>query len=249
MTQRNKKLIKKIFQAIKELNPFRFISRLYLYFINKNEYLSPSFNVFNERPIEYRFVFDSISKFYPKMVLDVGTGLTSLPHLIANCGCNVTAIDNISDYWDYGLFNRHYHVIDEDITFVKNLKKESFDMITCISTLEHIEKFNEAVSSMFSLLKPGGHLVLTCPYTENVFIDNVYAEKESDVKNLPPFKTHSFSKQQLDSWTDGKAKIIEHECWQIYDGDFWTAGKRLSIPKKVYSTEKHQIACILIKKL
>ena len=57
----------------------------------------------NERPIEYRFVFDVATRVAPTTVLDVGTGKTSLPHLLWICGYEVTAIDNVSDYWADGL--------------------------------------------------------------------------------------------------------------------------------------------------
>lgn len=39
----------------------------------------------------------------------------------------------------------------------------SFDLITCISVLEHIPEDRDAVSTMWSLLRPGGRLVLTVP--------------------------------------------------------------------------------------
>jgi SAM-dependent methyltransferase len=40
---------------------------------------------------------------------------------------------------------------------------ESFDLITCISVLEHIPADNRAVELMWSLLHPGGRLILTLP--------------------------------------------------------------------------------------
>lgn len=39
----------------------------------------------------------------------------------------------------------------------------SFDLITCLSVLEHIPSDRKAVSQMWSLLEPGGRLVLTVP--------------------------------------------------------------------------------------
>lgn len=39
----------------------------------------------------------------------------------------------------------------------------SFDLITCLSVLEHIPADREAVSLMWALLRPGGRLVLTVP--------------------------------------------------------------------------------------
>jgi SAM-dependent methyltransferase len=40
---------------------------------------------------------------------------------------------------------------------------ETFDLITCISVLEHIPSDKEAVEKMWSLLRPGGRLVITLP--------------------------------------------------------------------------------------
>ncbi|MCM2310377.1 MAG: class I SAM-dependent methyltransferase [Steroidobacteraceae bacterium] len=40
---------------------------------------------------------------------------------------------------------------------------ESFDLITCISVLEHIPEDEAAVRTMWSLLRPGGRLLLTVP--------------------------------------------------------------------------------------
>ena len=39
----------------------------------------------------------------------------------------------------------------------------SFDIITCISVLEHIPSDREAIDKMWSLLRPGGRLILTLP--------------------------------------------------------------------------------------
>lgn len=41
--------------------------------------------------------------------------------------------------------------------------ENSFDLITCISVLEHIPSDTEAVKKMWSLLSPGGRLILTLP--------------------------------------------------------------------------------------
>jgi SAM-dependent methyltransferase len=50
------------------------------------------------------------------------------------------------------------HTID-----TADLPANSFDLITCISVLEHIPEDGKAVEKMWSLLRPGGRLVLTLP--------------------------------------------------------------------------------------
>ena len=65
-----------------------------------------------------------------------------------------TAIDRIDEYWSDGMFNRHFHIIEDDIR-TTDLKKK-FDFVSCISVLEHIREHRDAMQSMFSLLTPGG---------------------------------------------------------------------------------------------
>ena len=195
----------------------------YTQWLNKREFKRQPYSL-NERPVEYGFVFRHISKLYPSEVLDVGTGTTALPHLMYNCGLRVTAIDNIKNYWRFGMYNRHYYVINDDIT--QTMLNKQFDLVTCISVLEHIESFDIAVRNMFRLLKPGGHLILTSPYTENRYIDNVYT--------LPG--------------SSAQGKIVEQEYWQFWDGDYWSVGNKIIPPRQTKANKKHQLSCILFQK-
>jgi 2-polyprenyl-3-methyl-5-hydroxy-6-metoxy-1,4-benzoquinol methylase len=237
----------KIQKLFSRINPLHWLTTGYINKINYKEYKKPVFAEFNERPVEYRFVFEQIAEFYPKNVLDVGTGLTALPSVMANCGCSVTAIDNVKDYWLNGMFNRHYHVINDDIVNTKIEK--TFDMITCISTLEHIEKYDQAVKSMFSLLKNGGYLVLTFPYNEKIGVENVYSLPDSIVKNLPKYKTRVYCRDDLDRWQkQNNAIILKQEYWKFFQGDYWATGEILLPPEKVDVKDKHQISCLVFQK-
>lgn len=237
----------KLKQAENKFSLFKWLTKKYVNKINYEEYLNPPFGRSNERPVEYRFVFEQISNYYPKKILDVGTGVTALPHLMANCGLKVTAIDNIKDYWKEGMFNRHYHVINDDI--VNSKLKEKFDMITCISVLEHIENADEAVKSMFKLLNPDGYLILTFPYNDKKGVDNTYTLPNSEVKNLPKYKTRAYCRDDLDRWQkENPSLIIKQEYWQFFTGDYWTVGEQIKVPKQVDQSDKHQISCLILKK-
>ena len=197
--------------------------------------------------MEFGFVFRMMAQIYPLHVLDVGTGTTALPHLMRNCGCLVTAVDNVRDYWSFGMSNRHYHIIDDDITNTR--LKGPFDMVTCISVLEHIEKHNDAMRNMFSLLKPKGHLVLTCPYTEKGYVRNVYELAGSSYGQGAPYITQSYSRNELNRWAEAnKAAIVEQEFWQYWEGEHWTVGKQIIPPKKVSAADQHQLTCVLLQK-
>jgi len=219
----------------------------YVSFLNRREFETQSYSGINERPLEFRFVFEQLARTWPKKVLDVGTGTTALPHLMRNCGFLVTAVDNIRDYWTSSMINRHYHVINDDITRTRLTK--TFDFITCVSVLEHIKDHKAAVRSMFKLLNPGGHLVLTFPYNESRYVGNVYALPESTVKEKLPFVAQAFSRNEINEWMSANnGEIIEQEFWQFFTGEFWTCGERVQPPLQVSKNEKHQISCLLIRK-
>ena len=225
----------------------KYIIYLYPNSILLKEATNQKADALNERPIEFRFVFVQLSKFYPKTVLDVGTGMTALPHLIRNCGFIVTAIDNIDDYWPSGMINRHYHVINDDITNTKLEKK--FDFITCVSVLEHIEYSEDAIQNMCNLLNPNGYLLLSFPYTENMYIPNVYVEEESTCGQEATYITQSFSRQNLTKWcSENNINIIEQEYWRCWVGKFWTAGRTVIPPVPTNKDESHQLTCLLLQK-
>ncbi|MBN1457438.1 MAG: class I SAM-dependent methyltransferase [Sedimentisphaerales bacterium] len=215
--------------------------------ICKHEYNTQAFVRFNERPVELEFVFRKLMEIYPLKILDVGTGSISLPHLMRKCGFLVTAIDNIHDYWPAGRSNRHYHVINDDITNT-NLK-DTFDLITCISVLEHIKKPDSAVRNMFSLLNPNGYLILTFPYNENRYVQNVYELTGSSYGQNVPFITQSYSRTELNKWVqENHGTIVEQEYWQFWEGDHWTVGNQIIPPRKVGAGDNHQLTCILIQR-
>ena len=146
--------------------------RWYLDKICRDEFEQQSFRRINERPSNSAFFSSASRKQCRGRCSNVGTGTTALPSLLRTCGCVVTAIDNVRDYWSNGMSNRHWHVIDDDIT--RPRLNSQYDMVSCISVLEHIVDHNAAMRSMFSLVAPGGFVLLTFPYNETRYVDNVY---------------------------------------------------------------------------
>lgn len=219
----------------------------YIVYLCKREFDTQTIR-FNERAVEYAFVFQKLAMLYPQTVLDVGTGTTALPHLMRRCGCLVTAIDN-RDHWTEGMVNRHYYVINDDITNT-HLPPESYDFITCVSTLEHIKDADSAVRNMFALLKPGGHIVLTFPYNEQKeYVENVYELPGSTYGKGRPYITQSFSRRELDRWiTENSAEVVDQEYWQFWDGDYLTVGEQIIPPIRSTRDGKHQLTCILLRK-
>lgn len=229
---------------------FRAISRVGDLYVRRrliHEAASQEFHGLNERATEFRFVFEQIAQLAPQRVLDVGTGITALPALMRTCGCAVQAIDNVRDYWPEGMINRHFHVGDDDIR--RPAAKGEFDLVTCVSVLEHIEEHEAAVRGMFSRLKPGGHLVITCPYSERRYHRNVYEYSGSTAVGPFPFVTQCYSRAQLDGWlAQNNATIVKQEFWRFYSGDVWTVGDPIWPPETATADSPHQISCLLFRK-
>jgi len=202
----------------------------------------------NERPMEFAFAMKQLTRLYPLKVLDVGSGFTAWPHLMANCGFHVTAIDEVETYWKGAMFNRHYHIVNDDIT--KPTITGEFDLITCISVIEHIPEHQAALAGMFNLLKQGGHIILTCPYNEHRYVPNVYKLPDAGYGQNNPFICQVFSRRELDDWLESnKAKIIEQKYYEFFTGRLWTFGKRLYPPTETSREDKHHLTCLLIEKL
>jgi 2-polyprenyl-3-methyl-5-hydroxy-6-metoxy-1,4-benzoquinol methylase len=214
----------------------------------KFEFDSQHFFRHNERPVEYSFLFDVLRKYYPSNILDVGTGTTSLPHLLRHCGSIVTAIDNVYDYWADDIVNRHYYVINDDITNTQ-LPENIYDLVICISVLEHIVNFDAAIDSMVKVLSRNGLLVVTCPFSQNEYVKNVYKLPGSSYGQSAPYITQSFSGKNVESWLKRlPVELIQQEFWQFWTGDKWTVGDQIIPPIKVNSQEKHQHTCMLFRK-
>lgn len=211
------------------------------------EFRRQSFIRFNERPVEYAFLFRQLARIYPRKVLDIGTGMSAVPHIVRNCGFLITAIDNMRDYWPRGTFNRHFRIINDDIT--RSRLQEEFDLVVCISVLEHIADAHAAMKNIFRLLAPNGYLVLTFPYTESEYIGNVYELPGSSYGQEFSHICQSYSRSDLDKWLkDNHGVIAEQEYWQFWDGSYWTVGNQIIPPVKTDVDRRHQLTCVLIQK-
>ncbi len=221
--------------------------RWYVRRICRSEFEDQRFRRHNERPVEYRFALEVLGEHRPKTVLDVGTGTTAFPHLLRTCGFVVTAIDNVKDYWPAGMVNRHWTVLDVDITAPGRLGGP-FDAITCISVLEHIREHETAVANMLRLLAPGGVLVLTCPYNDQQYHPDVYHHPEVWSPATVPYICQSFSRRELDRWLDSGGELIRMELWKMWSGPVWRTGEPADWRRAASESEPHQLGCFAIRK-
>jgi 2-polyprenyl-3-methyl-5-hydroxy-6-metoxy-1,4-benzoquinol methylase len=221
--------------------------RAYVYKLTRDQFHHQNAPDRNERAIEYRFLFDCLVRTGAGSVLDVGTGQTALPHLLRTSGCHVTAIDNVDDFWPAGMINRHWHVLRDDIR--SPVVKGPFDLVVCISVIEHIRDHQPALRAMVKLVAPDGHLVLTTPYSEQRSVPNVYAEPGAAYGQDLPYMCRSYSRKELTEWLDfTDTEIVMQEYWRCWTGLFWAQGERYLVPKQVTADETHQLTCLLLRR-
>jgi SAM-dependent methyltransferase len=201
----------------------------------------------NERPLEYAYAMKWLAEIYPQEVLDVGSGRSAWPHIMANCYFRVSAIDKVSGYWIGGCFNRHWRIFSDDITNPRTKKR--FDAITCLSVLEHIADHEAAVRGMFELLKPDGHLILSVPYNPTTYVEDVYRLPEAGYGKDYPYVCQVFSRKHIESWlTKNDCCLVDQEFYEIFSGEFWTFGERIYPPRKVGKDQKCHLTCLVLRK-
>ncbi len=125
------------------------------------------------RQWEYPFVFSAIKNYVADRdltslkILDAGSGITFLPYYITQQipGAEITCCDN--DPSLNSAFKANNDRTGSDIKFIKKdiketgLSSNNFDIIYCISVLEHTRSYEKIIDGFHKLLKPNGILIIT----------------------------------------------------------------------------------------
>jgi len=221
-------------------------ARLYLGPALRREWRYPPIQELREYVFQFEFAMRAVARHMPREVLDAGSGVSSWPHLLASCGIRVTATDEMHSYWG-SMFNRHYHVIPDDITASK--LDRQFDMVTCLGVLTTIGDDRPAIANLFRLVRPGGHLVLTIAYKEDEAVPNAYALPGASYGQGFRFIARQFSRAEVDAWlAAGGGEIEEQEYFRVFRGEYWAGGERLEPPVRVSVDEPHQYSALCIRK-
>ncbi len=87
-----------------------------------------------------------------KKILEIGSGTSSYRRFFKNCSFLSTDIKKFSG-------------VDEiaDVTKLR-YKSNYFDIVICVSVLEHVKDYQKAVSEIFRVLKSGGEAVIVVPF-------------------------------------------------------------------------------------
>lgn len=114
-------------------------------------------------------VFRKVSPFIGTRVLEVGMGIGIFTERILERAEKVVGVDIVPEFLDIarGKFRGRpgveIHQADMGAGIPPFLSGRTFDSILCMNVLEHIERDDRAVRDFFTLLSPGGRLVLVVP--------------------------------------------------------------------------------------
>jgi 2-polyprenyl-3-methyl-5-hydroxy-6-metoxy-1,4-benzoquinol methylase len=104
-------------------------------------------------------------------VLDFGCGSGVMLPFLAQHSQHVTGMDidlvPLEHVKKYISLAENIRILDANETSLSQLTPSSFDLISALDVLEHVEDLSRTVSELLTLLKPGGHLIVSGP-TENV---------------------------------------------------------------------------------
>lgn len=167
-------------------------------------------NKSNERIIEYPQILAKLP-LKKSRILDVGCRYSALPIQIASLGHRVYGIDLFPYYQKHPNFLfRRGDILNPPF------KKSFFDIVTAISTIEHIgchyygDKKDEkgdikAVESVYKLIKPGGWFMLTLPFGKAMDAGwyRVYDQKRIE-KLLSKFRQ-----------VELKTFVLKEKYWQV----------------------------------
>ncbi|MCW4033993.1 MAG: methyltransferase domain-containing protein [Candidatus Bathyarchaeota archaeon] len=102
-----------------------------------------------------------------KTILDLGCGNGSISYLLWYLGANVYSVD-ISKQALFDTKNLgtgfDSNICQGDATMLP-FKPESFDLVFCVETLEHIQDDQTAIKQIEKVSKSGGTIVLAVPYS------------------------------------------------------------------------------------
>ena len=97
-------------------------------------------------------------------LLDVPAGEGALAARLIDAGFDVRCCDLYPEIFRLDGVDVHQGDLDAELPFTDR----SFDYITCLEGLEHIESPQQAMREFARVLKPGGHLIVSVPNILNI---------------------------------------------------------------------------------
>ncbi len=133
------------------------------YLSHHSQGINPVQLVYQElRRINIRNKFSLIKKLVPcGRLLDIGCGTGEVLNYFKKKNWEVKGIEPSQSARNFAI--QKYGLDIEDEPGLKNLQKDSFDIISMWHVLEHVSDLQERIHIIYDLLKPTGYLIIALP--------------------------------------------------------------------------------------
>lgn len=132
----------------------------FLYHFFRKRMLKKKVNLVSKYVSESQNMCGNIAQQHTRL-LDIGCATGYFLNTAKKKGYTVSGIEKNIKARDYAISNFGLDVKDEQSLW--NIENESFDVITLWHVLEHMQKLNEVIDKLKSILAPNGTLVLALP--------------------------------------------------------------------------------------
>ncbi len=167
------------------------------------------------RYVEYPRVVERLAGARPKRVLDIGSNYGLVWQWVAARGAHVQA----TDICDITLHDARAYLPTRDRNRVHislhdaqrlGFADESFDAVTAISTIEHIEDDRAVMAEVARVLQPGGVAVITVPI-------NTEHHEVRDNPSFPLIRHYDPETLEQRFFSGGTLEKVEFQLWCIRD--------------------------------
>src|SRR5580658_1583849 len=117
----------------------------------------------------HEFVTDRVLAKYARpgiRAVDLGSGPGALAQRLQSFGCDVLAVDRTAEGFAAGL--PHIELDFDQNDFASKLGPASFDLVTAVEVIEHVESPIGFLRNLGRLLAPGGVAVITTPNVDSL---------------------------------------------------------------------------------
>ncbi len=105
----------------------------------------------------YKSVWAQLGNLHSENVLDFGSGFAFTANHLAKT-CNVTAVEPSENIIKHAFKSNAYTQINGDLSALKSMESEKFDIVLCHLVLEFVQNPKDIVKELTRVLKKGGVL-------------------------------------------------------------------------------------------
>ena len=206
----------------------------------------------DERIVEIPWVIENLDLSKNKKILDAGCSL-NFNYLIKKIIKNSNYITFTNIYPEkFKYHSKFVNYINEDITNL-SFSKNYFDVVTCISVLEHVgfdneiynqgkkeiniktntELYKKALIELFRILKPGGNLYISIPFGKKMIFRNYQQFDYNEIIQIKDIFTTSkcyisFYKFENKEWIEVDHNKCE-DSEAIFKGDVGISSQSVAL--------------------